>query len=274
MNSPPQQQPPQQLVQPPYSIVVPTLYGQMIVNRHDINQTNALFKTGAAIDHNDIVLMAQMLRLLGPDPLVIDVGANFGTYTLALAHTVGPRGKVHASEPQRIIFNMLCGSVALNALGNVYVHNMAVGKIEGQVEIPQFDYTRPLNFGSVEFGGAEQREKLTQQRGHDPQRAEYVPLTTIDRFNFQNLRLMKIDAEGMELDVLEGADATLRRCRPVLFVEFLKSDKAALRGRVESLEYDVYESGINLLGVPKELADKFQIKVQPTAAPAGAPAQA
>jgi FkbM family methyltransferase len=75
-----------------------------------------------------------------------------------------------------------------------------------------------MNFGSVEFTG-EQSEKLVQDRGHDPAKAEFVPLTTIDRFEFPRADLMKIDVEGMELQVLEGSTQTIRRCRPVLFVE-------------------------------------------------------
>jgi FkbM family methyltransferase len=254
--------PPQQAPQIPFTLIVPTVYGQMLVNRHDINQTNALFKGGVAVDHNEIVTLAKVLRLIGgEDQTVVDVGANFGAYTLALANIVGPRGQVHAFEPQRIIFNMVCGSVALNSLTNVYVHHMAVGDREGQVEIPQFDYNKPLNFGSIEFT-SEQREQLTQARGHDPERVEFVPLTTIDRFAFDKLHLMKIDAEGMEMSVLLGAEQTIRRCRPVLYVEFLKCDKEALRQRITGLDYAVYENGINFLCIPSELKDRIQVNVQ------------
>lgn len=248
---------------PPFTIILPTAYGQMLVNRHDINQTNALFKTGQAIDHGEIVLLAQVLQLLGTDLTVLDVGANFGTYTLALARCVGPRGKVHAFEPQRIIFQMLAGSVALNSLTHVFCHHLALGDREGRLEIPQFDYTQPLNFGSIEFT-AEQREPLTQPRQHDPHRIEYVPLTTLDRFEFPQVHLIKIDAEGMEMQVLEGAMATLRRCRPVLYLEFLKSDKAALQQHVTALDYAVHENGINFLCIPSELKDRIQIAPAPT----------
>jgi hypothetical protein len=60
----------------------------MIVNRYDINQTNALLKTGAAIDHAEIALLAQLLSVLGTDRCVLDVGANFGTYALGLDYVL------------------------------------------------------------------------------------------------------------------------------------------------------------------------------------------
>jgi len=112
-----------------------------------------------------------------------------------------PGGKIHAFEAQRMIFNMLAGSVALNALENIVCHNVAIGDREGSIELPQFDYFRELNFGSVELGD-EQRERLTQQRGHDPKKIEHVPLRTIDGFGFENVALIKIDVEGMEMQVL------------------------------------------------------------------------
>ncbi|HEV8680999.1 MAG TPA: FkbM family methyltransferase [Stellaceae bacterium] len=241
-----------------FSVVVPTIYGQMIVNRHDINQTNALFKTGKAIDHAEINQLCRILHNCGPDPVVIDVGANFGTYSLGLAAVVGRNGKVHAFEAQRIIFNMLAGSVALNSLTNVYCYNMAVGDREGAIEIPQFDYTKTLNFGSIEFG-PEQVEGLSQPRGHDPDRVEFVPLTTIDRFSFARVDLIKIDAEGMEIQVLEGAKETIQRCQPLLHAEFIKSDRVALRQKIADWGYDVYPNRGNYFCVPMRLKQKIKV---------------
>jgi FkbM family methyltransferase len=243
----------------PFSIVVPTVYGQMILNRNDINQTNALLRTGRSLDDDEITMLARIMAVLPVNPVVIDVGANFGAFALGLSHVVGPLGTVHAFEPQRIIFNMLAGSVALNSMLNVRCYNMAVGDHEGRVEIPQFDYSQPLNFGSVEFGG-EQREKLTQPRQHDPNRLEFVPLTTLDHFNFERVDVLKIDVEGMEMQVLAGATETIRRCRPVMFVEFLKVDQNALRQRIMDFGYVVYGNKINFLCVPSERREQIQIE--------------
>ncbi len=242
-----------------FTLIVPTVYGQMLVNRNDINQTNALFKTGQAIDHPEIELLATILSLAPPDPIVADVGANIGTYTLRLAAVAGPRGRVHCFEPQRILCNMIAGSTVLNGLTNVICHTMAVGAREGALEVPQFDYHRPLNFGSIEFG-PEQREPLDQPRGHDPLLREFVPVTTLDRFGFTRLDLMKIDAEGMEDDVLTGATETIKRCRPVLYVEFQKSDYVALKTRLQGLGYTLYPVQMNFLGVPAELSQRFSVR--------------
>lgn len=243
----------------PFAVIVPTAYGQMIVNRHDINQTNALFKTGKAVDHAEIDLLTQILRGWGRDLTVLDIGANFGTYALALAQAAGTGGKVHAFEPQRILFNMLAGSIALNGIMNVHCHNMAVGDRNGTIPLPQFDYDRPLNFGSIELGPV-QRERLSQERRYDPERVEEVPLTTIDRFAFSRVGLIKIDVEGMEMAVLDGAMETIGRWRPVLFVEFLKNDAVTLRQRLEGMSYDVHAVSMNYLCIPREQAGRLEIR--------------
>lgn len=243
----------------PFAVIIPTVYGQMIVNRHDIRQTNALFKTGHALDHNEIVLLVQIIQAMGKDPIVLDVGANFGAHSLALARNVGPEGKVHAFEPQRLIYNLLVGSIALNSLTNIYCHNVALGDREGQVEIPQYDYNQPMNFASIEFT-PEQAEPLHQARGRDPTKAEHVRLTTIDHFDFPKVQLMKIDAEGMEMQILQGAMQTIRRCRPVIFIEVIKSDYEALRQAILQLDYAVYLCGINFLCLPSEISGRIHVK--------------
>ena len=64
----------------------------------------------------------------------------------------------------------------------------------------------------------------------------------------------------MELRVLEGAANTLRRCRPVMYLEFLKGNKATLQQYVTALDYVIYENGINLLCIPAELKERIPIR--------------
>ena len=236
----------------PFTVLVQTLYGPMLVNRYDIDQTNPLFKAGIAADHNEIAVLAHVLQACKPDRVVIDVGANIGAFTFGLAPFLGSYGRLHAFEPQRLIYNMLAGSIALNSFTNVYSYNLAVGDHEGTIEVPQFDYFRPMNFGSIEFG-PEQQESLPQIRAHDPGRFEQVELTTLDRFGWPRVDLLKIDVEGMELEVIRGAKGTIERYRPILYVEFLKSDVAALRQVLCGFGCEVFKVGISYLAIPREM---------------------
>jgi len=236
------------------AVVVDTEHGRMIVNRYDLNQTEALFRHGKALDHREIDFLAGVLGALVTDPVVLDVGANFGTWSLGLARRIG-NGVIHAFEAQRIIFNMLAGTMALNGLLNVHCHNTAIGAADGRIEVPGYDYYRAMNFGSVEFG-REQGEALSQER--DPARVEFVPMRSIDSLDFPRVDFIKLDIEGMEEEALRGAERTLARDEPLLFIEILKSDREALRSRLEALGYTVRAlNEDNVFCVPRRHADRF-----------------
>src|SRR5208283_4934001 len=92
---------------------------------------------------------------------------------------------------------------------------------------------------------------------NDPEKQEYVLLTTIDRFDFQRVDLLKIDAEGMVMEILDGAERTIQRCRPIMFVEFMKVDREALKPRLAGLGYAVSDVPGNYLAIPTETVDKL-----------------
>jgi FkbM family methyltransferase len=241
---------------PSYAVVLQTLYGEMIVNRLDINQTNALFKTGAAIDADQVNFAMNYARLAPEGSLFLDVGANFGTYSLALAGVLQLRaGFVHSFEAQRIVYNMLCGSIALNSLENVFVHNVCVGDESGFVEMPNYRYDQEMNFGSIEFGSV-QKERLSQERGASRER---VAMVTIDQFGFEAVSFLKMDIEGMEVQGLRGAIQTIGRCRPCLLIEFIKSDVQQIIDLLEPLDYRIFQWHGDLLCIhaSDELGNSF-----------------
>jgi len=111
------------------------------------------------------------------------------------------------SSRKRRLFQMLCGNIALNALDNVSCHQQAVGRASGSVSIPKLPPADTFfNFGAVPL--------TSQAAAH-----EVVPLTTLDALQLAQCRVLKVDAEEMEPQVLEGARDTIRRCQPVLYVE-------------------------------------------------------
>ena len=72
-----------------------------------------------------------------------------------------------------------------------------------------------------------------------------VRTVNLDSFNFPRLDLIKIDVEGMELDVLAGAAKCIGANRPIMLVEVLKTRRRALRAWLEKLGYMVIPSGLN-----------------------------
>jgi FkbM family methyltransferase len=147
-----------------------------------------------------------------PGDYVVEVGSNIGAHTVHLARLVGPHGVVHAFEPQRIIFQILCANLAINGITNVWAYQEALGRQTGTIRVPAIDYAVEGNFGGV---------SLTNTGS-----GEDVPMRTIDSMALKQLRLLKIDAEGMEAEILAGARATIARFRPVLYVENDRKDQS------------------------------------------------
>lgn len=219
----------------PFTIAIPTVHGQMLVNRYDVNQTNSLIKTCGAPDLQQIDIAQHICNLAPEESVMLDIGANFGSYALSCAPFLKSKnGVVHAFEAQRIISYMLCGSAVLNGYENLFVHHACVGNNVTDIPIPRFNYSQEMNFGSIEFG-ENQKEKLHQQRGVSN---EFVKQVRIDDFNFEKVCFVKIDVEGMENQVLEGAAETFRRSMPVIQIEILKSDLLEIYQKVKGISSD------------------------------------
>lgn len=249
-------------MQVPYTIVLPTIYGQMLVNRHDINQTGALLRSCAALDFHEINFAVMVCKNATKGAVALDIGANFGVYSLAIAQALAPHeGVVHAFEPQRMLAYNICGSAALNSIENLIVHHSCVGSSTNDVDIPHYDYHQTLNFGSVEFGG-QQKEQLHQERKKPVEKVKQV---RIDDGNYTNVRFMKVDVEGMEWDVLQGAKQTIARELPIALVEYIKSDKEQLIDFFVVLGYKIWDWNGNLLCIHSKESDNFKLEQAPIA---------
>ena len=166
-------------------------------------------------------------QVVQPGMVVLEIGANLGAHTVFLAKATGPQGVVHAFEPQRTIFQILCANIALNALNNVFTYQMAVGRERGIINVPNIDYSVTQNFGGLSLGN--------WREGYS------VHVATIDSLPLLACHFIKIDVEGMEGEVIAGAAQTIRQFRPVLYVENDREEKsAALIRQLLALDYRLY----------------------------------
>lgn len=180
--------------------VVDGRHGRFICQDNDQYVGRSLVEYG---EYSDAELTL-LFPYLEPGAIVVEAGANIGAHTVAIAKRVGPAGRVYAFEPQRLVYQILCGNLALNAIENVYALAVALGDRTGQVRIPAIHYGEDANFGGVELGG---------------EAGEAVAMGTVDALRLERLDLLKADVEGTEELVLRGAEATLKATRPVLYLE-------------------------------------------------------
>jgi FkbM family methyltransferase len=160
-----------------------------------------------------------------------------GSWTLVMAAHFR---EVHAFEPQRLIYQQLCGNVALNGLSNVFARNVGLDDAPGRLTL-----YRP----GVDRGSASARSDVAQrfEAEHIALSPESIEVVTLDSFAdvLIDIGLVKIDVEGLELRVLKGATKILRENGlPKLLVEcwsadWYRQDKEQLLRFLDALGYRV-----------------------------------
>jgi FkbM family methyltransferase len=224
----------------------------------------------------ELDMLKDMQRRLSKGDSVLDIGANIGNHTLFLA--VVAQCKVTAFEPNEALCGPLLKSIELNRLANrVSVRPVALGKVTGE---GHFAKLVPENMGA---------QSITVGKGG-------IPISPLDSLIFsQPIKAIKIDVEGMELDVLEGGVHRIQTDRPIIYVEcqtekefrtiydwfskidygywdtfnatpthlFLPNEQTTLDQRIARLQFkivqDDYRLSIQLPAVRKKL-DDVQVK--------------
>lgn len=217
----------------------------MVINRHDTIRGRSLIEYGKANDHPEIELLVELLKRRGKESVAIDVGANFGCFALAFAPNCAA---VVALEPQPELAAMLVETIDSNrdlGSGAIILWDCAAAARRGGMILPSIDYQIPQDFGSVRL--------LPEGEGYN---VFGYPLDEIvQEYRFERVDLLKIDVEGMEMDVLLGAEETITRFHPILYVEYIHGDQLALITWIKAHGYPrVRIVGNNLLADPNAIA--------------------
>lgn len=137
--------------------------------------------------------------------VVVDVGAYVGLWTIHVARQVGGAGRVVAVEPNPYVFSQLERNVAINGFKNVAVSRRALGDREGSVEI--YGEAKESSLASM------YRDRVELYLAEEKISAMTAKMTTLDglleEHSLGRADIVKIDAEGAELSILEGARRSL-----------------------------------------------------------------
>ena len=201
-----------------------TAYGKMrhLNNDKYIGRSLALYGEYSPGEHT--ILRA----ILNPGDVVVEAGANIGALSGVIAEAINPGGYLYAFEPQKEYFE--CLSFNLRSIpSSMYYRAIcaALGSEYGEIEIPGVE-TETVSAPSWE-------KNKTSLRA--------VMQTTVDSLNLLRLKLLKVDVDGPEHEILLGAEQTIDRCRPVIFVEYDKIDKYPdMLSWVDSKGYRIYKT--------------------------------
>jgi FkbM family methyltransferase len=150
-------------------------------------------------------LAAAVGRARGRLPEIIDIGANLGLTVAALAPQAS---RILAVEPNPVTAGYLEFNNGLNRLDNVWIARTALGDAQGEVRFIPSPFSAGSHIANDTFNTS----------------AIAVPMTTLDtlvsEYGFEDIGFIKLDVEGFERQVLDGAAETIARHRPVIFMEF------------------------------------------------------
>jgi FkbM family methyltransferase len=180
-----------------------------------------------------------LYTLIREGDVVFDIGTNIGDVCMHAAAQVGPRGRVYAFEPDPVSFRKLTDNLALNGFSNIFAANLGLGDAPATLTMK---VNCPTNRGGNRI------TRATPEGEHFS-----IVLETLDRFVAQReidrLDVVKIDVEGFELAVLEGAREVLERFRPRLFIELIDGNlreqgtsAAEVVAHLRSTGYRVYHA--------------------------------
>lgn len=192
---------------------------------------------------------------LQPGDVVVDVGANFGAYTLEAARVVGPTGRVVAFEPSSVTAAHLRASVDRNGFDQVSVQQVALGGERG---------TAKLGLGSS--------PELAQLGAEGPSEEVRVDLLSDHDDALRGMGFLKLDAEGTEEAIVRASVDTLRREGPLVMFELrhgAQVNEGLLDAMTGALGFSLYQlcPGLDAL-VPFDLETMDDFRLNLFAAPA------
>lgn len=176
---------------------------------------------------------------LGAGGVAVDIGASLGEWAVPLARAVGPDGRLFAFEPQPLAVRALEATLRINNLTQASVIEAAVSDRVGVLDLAVPDVTSSaVDTGRAHIGATKPGETASKVR-----------TVTLDAFiaeaRLVRLDLVKIDVEGHERAVLDGAHDTIARLRPAIVME-TGHENAADRAAIAAL---LCGAGYELVGL-------------------------
>jgi len=166
-------------------------------------------------------------RLLAPGDVFYDIGANVGFFTLVGARLVGPEGRVVAFEPVPWCARAVGRNIELNGFAHAQIQQRAVGAADGRARL--------LVVGEASWSHLESTGRHADVR--DEIDVEVVSIDSlVGAGTIPPPDVLKIDTEGAELQVIEGARETIARHGPAIVCE-LHDTNAAFVALMDELGY-------------------------------------
>ena len=167
-------------------------------------------------------------KLIKSKMTIFDIGANKGYYSLLAAKIMKDEGEIFAFEPEPDNYNWIKKSILINGYKSIKLNQIALFNKNGEMELfkavksGHHSLVRNKDLGSVTVQTKKLDDFLSEQK-------------------IQLVDLIKIDVEGAEIKVLEGAEKTLAEQNPMLFIDIHNIDRLKLFKILEKFDYTIYD---------------------------------
>lgn len=180
-----------------------------------------IYLTGGKSDESEIRLAKLMINVLDPGDSVVDIGAHYGYFTLLAAELVGEQGKVISFEAAPKTYEVLRKNT--QDLPQVRSNNLAVSDKDGVMTFYEF----PILYSEYNTLKVEQFEN---EQWFEEQKPEEIQVKTVTLDGLlakqsTQIKLVKIDVEGAEFQVLKGCEEYLSQQAPMVVMEYLSADR-------------------------------------------------
>jgi FkbM family methyltransferase len=253
-------------------VLISSNHGSMIINRNDyrmVNENNGygvgydLLNTSSFCQEEiDLVILLLNKRRIsfGNGVVAIDCGANVGVHTIEWSRAMYGWGEVLSFEAQEKIYYALAGNIAINNCLNATARLAAVGDHCSIINIPEPDYLIPSSFGSFELKESNSNEFIGQEINY--KKTKSIPLLSIDSLDLKRIDFIKIDVEGMEIEVLNGAKVSIGANHPIMFIEIVKSNRSMIEEFLISNGYKLFLLNMNMLAIHQNDPVLHNIKIE------------
>jgi FkbM family methyltransferase len=182
-----------------------------------------------AMENYEPVETAFVTRQVKRGMKVLDVGANLGWFAVHLADLVGPEGRVDAFEPRGDLFDLLNKTIRENRLTNVTLHNCALGAKNSQGQMMWS--LRDVNPGGTYLDLSDTRDS--------EMKTQPIPVKTLDSTVSHRVDFIKIDVEGSEPLIFQGAERILTEDRPAIMTE-INTDNLLRTAALSPMEFGAF----------------------------------
>jgi FkbM family methyltransferase len=231
--------------------VCPTIYGfDILLHAEKNSEIYEIYNLG----FYEAGTLDVLKKCLHGNDVFIDAGASIGLMSLYASQLVGMTGKIHAFEPTKKSYDIFYESVALNRFTNISVHKMGLGNENRMIPI----YTNRACPSMLELNDKDPHEIVEIDRLDDVLAKEAI----------SEVRMMKIDVEGFELEVLKGSAKLLAgKNAPIVCIEYMeglvknKGDNAfSYLRKINNYRFYQLSQGKNLISklIPVENMSEFK----------------